>query len=306
VVDGQGDLLAEDVFCLDDGPRVLDCLEFDDRLRHLDQLDDVCCLAMDLERLGAPSAAVAFLDEYLELTGDSAPPALLHHFVAYRAFVRAKVGCLPGAAGALGDAMDHARLCLDHLRWGAVRLVVVGGAPGSGKSTLAGGVADRLGYVTINSDRVRKELAGLDPEESAADAFGAGLYTPEWSRRTYDEMLRRARLLLGMGESVVLDATWGHDEQRAQAVELADDVSAELVVFECVLSAEETDRRISARVGVSDADADIADRLRAEMTPWPGGHRIDTMGEPAECVERVCAALGVGDRPRVVRPVLTP
>ena len=302
VVDGHGDLLAEDIFCLDDGPRVLDCLEFDDRLRHLDQLDDVCCLAMDLERLGAPSAAAAFLDEYLELTGDTAPPALLHHFVAYRAFVRAKVGCLPGAAGVIADAELHARLCLDHLRWGAVRLVVVGGAPGSGKTTLAGGVADRLGYVTINSDRVRKELAGVDPEEPAADAFGAGLYSSDWSRRTYGEMLRRARLLLGMGESVVLDATFGRDEQRSLAVELADAVSADLAVFECVLPAEEAERRISARVGVSDADADIARRLRAEMAPWPGGHRVDTLREPAECIERVCEALGHGGRAAVARP----
>jgi len=33
VVDGHGDLLTEDIFCLPDGPRILDCLEFDDRLR---------------------------------------------------------------------------------------------------------------------------------------------------------------------------------------------------------------------------------------------------------------------------------
>jgi aminoglycoside phosphotransferase family enzyme len=33
IVHGHGDLLADDIFCLDDGPRVLDCLEFDDRLR---------------------------------------------------------------------------------------------------------------------------------------------------------------------------------------------------------------------------------------------------------------------------------
>ena len=32
-MDGHGDLLAEDIFCLPDGPRILDCLEFDDRLR---------------------------------------------------------------------------------------------------------------------------------------------------------------------------------------------------------------------------------------------------------------------------------
>lgn len=302
VVDGHGDLLAEDIFCLDDGPRVLDCLEFDDRLRYLDQLDDVCCLVMDLERLGSPAAASTFLDHYLEMTGDPAPPALVHHFVAYRAFVRAKVGCLPGAADALSDVALHARLCLDHLRWGAVRLVVVGGAPGTGKTTLAGGVADRLGFVTINSDRVRKELAGLDPSASAASAFSAGIYTPEWSRRTYDELLRRAGLLLAMGESVVLDATWGHRDERRLAKKLAGKAAAELTVFECQLSPDEVARRISGRVGVSDADEELARRLRTEMVPWAGSHHVDTSGPPTRSVDLVCEALGHGGRPAVSRP----
>ncbi len=55
--DGHGDLLAEDIFCLEDGPRVLDCLEFDDGLRLGDVLADVAFLAMDLERLGRPELA---------------------------------------------------------------------------------------------------------------------------------------------------------------------------------------------------------------------------------------------------------
>jgi hypothetical protein len=33
IVDGHGDLLAGDIYCLEDGPRILDCLDFDDRLR---------------------------------------------------------------------------------------------------------------------------------------------------------------------------------------------------------------------------------------------------------------------------------
>ena len=41
VLDGHGDLIADDIFFLPDGPRVLDCLDFDDRLRHVDALDDV-------------------------------------------------------------------------------------------------------------------------------------------------------------------------------------------------------------------------------------------------------------------------
>lgn len=41
IVDGRGDLLAEDIFCLPEGPQILDCLEFDDRLRRGEGLDDV-------------------------------------------------------------------------------------------------------------------------------------------------------------------------------------------------------------------------------------------------------------------------
>ena len=52
VRDGHGDLLADDVFLLEDGPRVLDCLEFDAGLRAGDVLADTAFLAMDLERLG--------------------------------------------------------------------------------------------------------------------------------------------------------------------------------------------------------------------------------------------------------------
>lgn len=78
VVDGHGDLLAEDIFCLEDGPRVLDCLEFDDQLRYVDGLDDAAFLAMDLEQLGAPEAAAYFLARYGEYSGDPAPPSLWH------------------------------------------------------------------------------------------------------------------------------------------------------------------------------------------------------------------------------------
>ena len=37
VLDGHGDLLADDIYSLDDGPRILDCLDFDDRLRWVDR-----------------------------------------------------------------------------------------------------------------------------------------------------------------------------------------------------------------------------------------------------------------------------
>ncbi len=174
MVDGHGDLLAEDIFCLDDGPRVLDCLEFDDRLRYVDGLDDAAFLAMDLEQLGTPEAAAFFLAEYSEYSGDPTPASLRHHYVAYRAFVRAKVSLIQARQGAPGTETAARRLitaALRHLRASAVGLTLVGGLPGSGKSTLSGALADRLGVTLLSSDRLRKELAGIPAEQPAAARY---------------------------------------------------------------------------------------------------------------------------------------
>ena len=101
LVDGHGDLLADDISCLDDGVRILDCLEFDDRLRWVDGLDDAAFLAMDLERLGARGLAERFTGWYAEFSADPAPAALVHHYTAYRAFVRARITFLRAAQGDL-------------------------------------------------------------------------------------------------------------------------------------------------------------------------------------------------------------
>jgi len=119
IVDGHGDLLADDIFCLDDGPRILDCLDFDDRLRWLDGLDHAAFLAMDLERLGVPALAEQFMAGYAEYSGDPAPVSLCHHYMAYRAFVRVKVACLrvvQDLPTAGRTACQLAELALRHLR----------------------------------------------------------------------------------------------------------------------------------------------------------------------------------------------
>ncbi|HOB50179.1 MAG TPA: hypothetical protein PKK01_12820, partial [Mycobacterium sp.] len=129
ILDGHADLLADDIFCLPAGPELLDCLEFDDRLRYVDAVDDAAFLAMDLEYLGRPDLAAFFLDRYLNLTGDDAPPSLQHFYIAYRAVVRAKVDCVrytQGHPASVSQAARHLGIALEHLRHGTVRLVVVG------------------------------------------------------------------------------------------------------------------------------------------------------------------------------------
>jgi len=290
IVDGHGDLLADDIFCLDDGVRILDCLEFDDRLRWVDGLDDAAFLAMDLERIGAPGLAEKFTGWYAEYSADPAPASLRHHYLAYRALVRAKIAFLRAAQGdPLGgaEAWKLAAMTMDHLQAGAVTLVLVGGPPGAGKTALAGGLADRLGFTVLSSDRIRKELAGIPAERHCAAPWQAGIYTPGWTQRTYQELLRRAGVLLARGESVIADASWESPGHRAAAVALADAARADLVALRCAAPAGVRYRRLAARTGgVSDADVAVARHMAAVQAPWPEAVTVDTSGTPPEGVEQ--------------------
>ena len=297
VVDGHGDLLADDIFVLDDGPRVLDCLEFDDRLRRLDGLDDVAFLAMDLERLGRPDLGALLLDRYAVYSGDPAPVTLRAHYLAYRAFVRVKVACLRHAQGdeaAAGEALAYADIAVRHLRRGEVRLVLVGGLPGAGKTTIAGRLADELGAVLLSSDRVRKELAGLDPVRHAPASYRSGIYAPGHTSRTYAELVRRAGELLSRGESVVLDASWSAAEERDLATAVAERTCSTLVRLRCTAPVALTEHRLRTRGdSLSDADSTIAHAMAADEAPWPEATDLDTSGTPEAALTEALRIAGV-------------
>lgn len=295
VVDGHGDLLADDIFCLDDGPRILDCLAFDDRLRHGDVLLDLAMLVMDLERLGRADLADLLVTTYRRHTDEHHPASLAHHYVAYRALVRAKIACLrvdDEGPAARDRARDLLALCRRHLDRGEVRLVLVGGAPGSGKSTLAEGLAGERDWAVLSSDETRKDLLGIDHRRSAAAPFGEGAYRTEVTDRVHAALREQAGRLLAQGESVVLDASWTEARHRAAAVDLAAGHAATLVALECRLPVAVAQRRILGRGdSVSDADDEVAARLAAARDPWPDAVVVDTSGDPTDALAAALTAL---------------
>lgn len=286
-VDGHGDLRAEDIFVLDDGPRILDALEFDEALRFGDGLADAAFLAMDLERLGELNLATRFLGWYAEFAADHWPASLADHYIAYRAQVRAKVSCLravqEGAARS-PEADRYLDLALRHLQAGQVRLVLIGGAPGTGKTTLARAVADANGWVVLRSDEIRKEVAGLAATASAVRPRNVGIYGPTMTALTYGEMLHRAESLLEMGETVVLDATWSDAAWRDEARRTAERAHAQLAAIRCVTSDGVAEQRVATRLAAgtdaSDATPAIARAVAERFAPWPEAAQVDTSVAP--------------------------
>lgn len=289
VCDGHGDLQAEDIFLLEDGPRILDCLEFDDELRWGDRLLDIGFLAMDLERLDHPGAARQLLGSYREFSGTTWPASLAHHYLAYRAHIRAKVGAIRDAQrGERSRSVEILQqLCLRHLRAGRIRLVLVGGLPGTGKSTAAAALGEAVGAVVLRTDEVRQAIPPVDRYSTAGiDA-------------TYEELLRQARRLLRNGEQVVLDATWSDDAHRDLARRVATEACADVVEICCVAPAEvartRIERRLAAGQDPSEATPAVAEAMAVRFAPWPEASAVDTDRSVSEVTDRVRAVGGWSD-----------
>jgi predicted kinase len=285
IVDGHGDLLAEDIFDLPDGFRVLDCLDFDDRLRYIDVVDDIAFLAMDLEFRGHRDLAERFLLDYLAAAADPAPVSLIDHYIAYRAMVRAKVDVIRLAQGevtARPRAHHHLDIGLRHLERSRIRLALVGGLPGTGKTTLAKALAAETGAVAISSDTVRGQLRDTGAVTGEIGVFGKGAYNAEAKAAVYREMLARARSFLGQGIPVVMDASWNSATERDHAAEMAAELAADVIEICCECPQSEAARRIRHRRGSdSDATEAIASAMSATQSPWPTATTIDTSSEPS-------------------------
>ena len=287
ICDGHGDLQASDIFCLESGVRILDCLQFSDTLRYDDICGDVAFLAMDLERLGHADAARTFVHAYERDSGNPLPQSLLHFHIALRAYVRAKVACLRAVQGsetAVDAARQHHLLARRHLLHARRTVVLVGGLPGSGKTTLARAIGAELGWIVLSSDAARRDLAP-----------GAERYSRQTMEAVYADLFRQARDQLRRGASVVLDASWINADERAQAAQVGTQMQAELVELQCICADDLATQRIRHRLEQRDDDSEATVSVRAlmatRMDPWPTATALDTTCSTAESVERAIAVV---------------
>ena len=304
ICDGHGDLQAGDIYCLDDGPRILDCLEFDDELRYGDVAADVAFLAMDLERLGALSAAGRFVRHYEESAGVQIPPCLLHLYIALRAYVRVKVACLRHEQGdphAAQEAGTLLALVQTHLERAQIRLVLVGGLPGSGKSTLAARLGTALDATVLRTDEIRQRLPQPEERLSIPNIREWALYSRAKPQEVYGVMIEAARVPLGLGRTVVLDASWIDSTHRDEARRLASKCAVELIELQCTAPFSVREMRITARrqegSDPSEATVEVARVMAQIEMPWTSANIIDTTRDQALVVTDALRVIGAKIEP---------
>jgi hypothetical protein len=308
VREGHGDLRCEHVCIGTAGDlAIVDCVEFSERLRYADVACDIAFLAMDLDRLGAHKLSEELINSYASLTRDSQFAGLVEFYKCYRAVVRAKVETLRSIESevpivererARELAHRYFAMASRYAKCGCARaaVIVVCGAAGTGKSTLARALGERLGIDVISSDAVRKRLAGVSPTARMRATYGAGIYTEEFTRRTYEALIAEARKRLAEGRAIILDATFRHPAERRPVVEMATHAGAPFLFVECRVHDAEVLRRLRKRDQrpgeVSDATADIYVRQRDDfvrLDEIPERRRLvaDTSRHPHEIANEI-------------------
>ena len=248
---------------------IIDSIEFNEAFRAGDPVADMAFLVMELIANDRRELADVFRDAYISASGDYQVRKLLNFYVAYRSMVRGKVNgvkareaeiAAPDRARALGRAQAHWLVAEGALEAPGLRpcLVLSSGLPGTGKTTLARELSAAADFRMIRSDQVRKELAGVAGREASPCGFEDGIYSPEWTDRTYQACLERAEAELFEGRRVLVDATFGREGRRQSFLELAARKGVPGILLLCEANPAAVRSRLETRRhDLSDADWSI-------------------------------------------------
>jgi len=275
IKDCHGDLHAAHV-CFSNRIYIYDCIEFNDRFRYGDVASEVAFLAMDLDRYQRADLSHAFVKAYVRFSKDEGGNQLLNFYKCYRAYVRGKVESfklddpyIPDKEKALAAAQTYFGLACRYTREKPILLIMTG-LVGTGKSTVAEALSRSLGFNVISSDITRKKLAGISPTEHRFEQFQGGIYTDDFSRRTYDNMFAQAKELLSQGQWVILDASFKKRQDRLEVAEIAKRAKADFAVIECVLDEASVKTRLEKRLKeetTSDGRWEIYESQKRDFDP---------------------------------------
>ncbi|BAY61468.1 hypothetical protein NIES22_15330 [Calothrix brevissima NIES-22] len=259
----HGDLHLRNIAIWHDKIMLFDCIEFNEPFRFVDVMFDIAYAVMDLEAQQRPDLSNAYLNTYVEQTGDWEGLQILPIYLIRQSYVRAKVTSFllddPGVPAAIKEEAAKTAAKYYTLAWNYTKpkqgqLILMSGLSGSGKSTTARYLARQLGAIHIRSDAARKHLAGIPLLERGGDE----IYTPEMTQKTYARLLELGIILANQGFSVILDAKYDREDLRQAAINQANNHQIPLQIVQCTAPLEVVQERLHNRTGdIADATVDL-------------------------------------------------
>ena len=158
--------------------------------------------------------------------------------------------------------------------------IVVSGLPGTGKSYLSCKLAERLPFVVMESDALRKAL------------FPETTYSPEESSRLFRACYYLIERLLKLGVPVIMDATNLSEQYRERLYNIADRQEVRLIMVRVEAPPEVVRERLKARIsnsdGNSDADWEVYERMKPMVQKIRRNHyAVDTSRDITPALDKI-------------------
>ena len=259
----HGDLHLRNIAFWHEKIMLFDCIEFNEPFRFADVMYDVAFTVMDIEARGRKDLGNAFLNAYVEETGDWEGLQVLPLYLSRQAYVRAKVNSFllddPNVSDVVKEEASKTASAYYHQAWEYTKpqqgkLILMSGLSGVGKSTTAKYLARKLNAVHLRSDAVRKHLAGIPLLARGGDE----IYTAEMTQKTYSRLLALGIILANQGWSVILDAKYDRQDLREAAISQAKQHQLPVHIINCIAPLEVIQERLLNRTGdIADATADL-------------------------------------------------
>jgi aminoglycoside phosphotransferase family enzyme/predicted kinase len=274
ILDCHGDLRPEHIHL---GPKrvcVYDCIEFNDKFRHIDVAAEVAFLAMELDVAGRRDLGRYLITEMVRTLDDPDMRRLMNFYKCCRAVVQAKVqGIRKDERNVPPAQREESRRKSGSYFQRALYYAVTGsratvlavmGRIATGKSSIAAALGAELGWAVHSSDRIRKRLYGVPNAQRPTASVRERLYGDEMTQRTYDRPGELARDCAEKGKSVLLDATYGTRQRRGELCRVLEHCDCDLVFVEVEapngvirerLQAREHERDVTSDARLEDFDA---------------------------------------------------
>ena len=264
----HGDLHLGNIALAGDRLILFDGIEFNPALRWIDTMSELAFLLMDIEEKGLIRIARQLLDSYLQISGDYQGLDLLRFYQLYRAMVRAKVLAIR-LHQADASEVERSSLRREFSRYleNAMKytgktspsLLITHGLSGSGKSVASGKLLKSMSLIRVRSDVERKRLAGLTALARSGAPSMHGIYTPDFSEKTYARLLSLAESLVRAGYAVVVDAAFLKSAQRRCFAALASELEIPFLILDFQVPQNELRKRVAARnrLGLDPSEADL-------------------------------------------------
>lgn len=270
----HGDLHLGNICLWNEKIWLFDCIEFNEPFRFVDVMFDIAYAVMDLELVNRSDLSNAYLNTYLEQTGDWEGLQVLPIYLNRQSYVRAKVTSFllddPSISSSVKEevtkkAASYYKLAWEYTQPRQGKLILMSGLSGSGKSTTARYLARKLGAIHVRSDAVRKHLAGI----SLLERGGDNVYTAEMTQKTYAKLLELGVLLSTQGYTVILDAKYDRQQFRKAVIAQSQQHQLPLQIIQCTAPLEVLKQRLCERTGdIADATADLLTSQFHQLEPF--------------------------------------